>query len=83
MTRKPRRYSATINYLSEPIDVFSEWIDHCEAEQEEEERRLDAGDELRPSNKRRRLEQDGEGLGAGEAEAMADPREDPALHAGN
>ena len=25
-------YSASINYLSEPVDVFSEWIDHCEAE---------------------------------------------------
>ncbi|KAJ8613117.1 hypothetical protein CTAYLR_004799 [Chrysophaeum taylorii] len=31
-------YSATINYLSEPIDVFSEWIDHCEQEQEEAEK---------------------------------------------
>ncbi|KAJ1450052.1 transcription elongation factor Elf1 like-domain-containing protein [Pelagophyceae sp. CCMP2097] len=25
-------YSASIHYLSEPVDVFSEWIDHCEAE---------------------------------------------------
>ena len=23
-------YSATINYLSEPIDVYSDWIDACE-----------------------------------------------------
>ena len=28
-------YTATINYLSEPVDVFSEWIDQCEAEDEE------------------------------------------------
>ena len=28
-------YTATINYLSEPVDPFSEWIDQCEAEDEE------------------------------------------------
>lgn len=28
-------YSSTINYLSEPIDVFSDWIDHCEEEERE------------------------------------------------
>ena len=28
-------YSCSITYLSEPIDVFSEWIDACEAEAEE------------------------------------------------
>ncbi|XP_054159414.1 transcription elongation factor 1 homolog [Oppia nitens] len=24
-------FQATINYLSEPIDVYSEWIDACES----------------------------------------------------
>ena len=24
-------FQATINFLSEPIDVFNEWIDACEA----------------------------------------------------
>ncbi|CAM9359527.1 unnamed protein product [Heterosigma akashiwo] len=27
-------FQASINYLTEPIDLFSEWIDACEAEQE-------------------------------------------------
>eukprot|EP00629_Pelagomonadales_sp_RCC1024_P018626 CAMPEP_0119276648 /NCGR_PEP_ID=MMETSP1329-20130426/15747_1 /TAXON_ID=114041 /ORGANISM="Genus nov. species nov., Strain RCC1024" /LENGTH=132 /DNA_ID=CAMNT_0007277085 /DNA_START=182 /DNA_END=577 /DNA_ORIENTATION=+ len=38
-------YTATINYLSEPIDVFSEWIDHCEAEEQEETHARERGDD--------------------------------------
>ena len=38
-------YSATINYLSEPIDIFSEWIDHCEAEDAEDKDAAARGDD--------------------------------------
>lgn len=34
-------YSATINYLSEPVDVFSEWIDHCEEEERNVRQRVE------------------------------------------
>ena len=76
-------YSATINYLSEPIDVFSEWIDHCEAEAEEDDRRRADGDDMaapNPRAKRRRLDDEDDDGGE---EAMADPRDNPALHAGD
>ena len=38
-------YSATVNYLSEPIDIFSEWIDHCEAEDAEDKDARARGDD--------------------------------------
>jgi len=30
-------YQMLINFLSEPVDVYSEWIDQCEAENEQVE----------------------------------------------
>mmetsp|Transcript_23236 Transcript_23236/g.30094 ORF Transcript_23236/g.30094 Transcript_23236/m.30094 type:complete len:111 (-) Transcript_23236:1300-1632(-) len=38
-------YSCSINYLSEPIDIFSEWIDQCEAEAEQAQNEQPADDE--------------------------------------
>lgn len=38
------RYQSTINYLSEPIDIFSEWLDKC-AEGEEQQENLDEYEE--------------------------------------
>ncbi|KAI8055455.1 transcription elongation factor Elf1 like-domain-containing protein, partial [Syncephalis plumigaleata] len=31
-------WQTSINYLSEPVDVYSEWIDACEAAQQEDAR---------------------------------------------
>ena len=55
-------YTATINYLSEPVDVFSEWIDQCEAEDEERAKRdaaRDRGEDVEedaPAPKRTRID---------------------------
>ena len=53
-------YTATINYLSEPVDVFSEWIDHCEAEEDDDKARQlnedDDFDDLDDRAKRQRVE---------------------------
>ena len=54
-------YSCSITYLSEPIDVFSEWIDQCEAEAEANDgdaKNDDDDDDLAPSRKRQRTDDD-------------------------
>jgi transcription elongation factor Elf1 len=77
-------YTATINYLSEPVDVFSEWIDQCEAEDEERAKRdaaRDRGEDVEedaPAPKRTRIDF----ADPAEDEAEVDPNDDPALHAG-
>ena len=77
-------YTATINYLSEPVDVFSEWIDQCEAEDEERAKRdaaRDRGEDVEedaPAPKRTRIDFSD----PAEDEAEVDPNDDPALHAG-
>ena len=77
-------YTATINYLSEPVDVFSEWIDQCEAEDEERAKRdaaRDRGEDVEedaPAPKRTRIDF----ADPAEDEAEVDPNEYPALHAG-
>ncbi|KAI9595551.1 transcription elongation factor Elf1 like-domain-containing protein [Syncephalis fuscata] len=38
-------WQTSINYLSEPVDVYSEWIDACEAAQQEDSRQDYAEDD--------------------------------------
>ena len=73
-------YTATINYLSEPVDVFSEWIDQCEAEDEDRAKRdaaRDRGEDVEedaPAPKRTRIDF----ADPAEDEAEVDPNDDPA-----
>ena len=78
-------YTATINYLSEPVDVFSEWIDQCEAEDEERAKRdaaRDTGEDVEedaPAPKRTRIASRPRG---GRGRGGSQRRPGAALHAG-
>ncbi|RWV92611.1 hypothetical protein GW17_00044997, partial [Ensete ventricosum] len=43
-------YATTIHHLTEPIDIYAEWVDECEQVDKSEDLRVD---DHRPSKKRR------------------------------
>ena len=59
-------YSMTINYLTEPVDVFYEWLDDCEKAREQHEQEVKLYG-VGQSNKRARLEQQPQGGGEKES----------------